>query len=172
MDCALCAKGASALPISGGELWTILRWTRLLFKPVMIRHLCSTCPSGTERGSCARSRALRGAFMLSKSRMRFSRYDCPMETLGQAIWESLLLFKRPPGLNLRSRKKTEWPAYRASGASSVRAFEDDYIRISVVGLRGVLRVQADVPAQAPDGLFVGRVISTACQFEAFGETDS
>lgn len=52
---------------------------------------------------------------------------------------------------MRSRKKTEWPAYRTSGARSVRAFEDDYIRISVVGLRGVLRVQADAPAQATTG---------------------
>lgn len=79
--------------------------------------------------------------------------------LGQATWESMLLFKRTPDLNLRSRKKTEWPAYRASGARSVRAFEDEYIRISVVALRSVLRVRADVPAQAAAGLFVGRFIS-------------
>ena len=77
--------------------------------------------------------------------------------------------KRTPDPNIRSRNKTEWPAYRASGARSVRAFEDDYVRISVVALPCVLRVLADVPVRAADELFVGRLITNSCQFDVLGE---
>jgi hypothetical protein len=96
-------------------------------------------------------------------------YSCPPETLGQGVWESLLLFRKTPNVNIRSRKKTDWPAYRASGAKSVRAFEDEYVRVSVVAFPCMLRVVADVPAKAADGLFVGRVITNACEFEALGD---
>jgi hypothetical protein len=44
-----------------------------------------------------------------------------------------------------------------------------YLRLSVVGFTGVLRVEAAVPVSDVDGLFVGRVISSGCEFEALGE---
>jgi hypothetical protein len=36
--------------------------------------------------------------------------------------------------NLRDTKKTDWPAFRASGCRSVRQFEDLYLRIDVVAV--------------------------------------
>jgi hypothetical protein len=96
-------------------------------------------------------------------------YGGPTEVLGKTVWESLLQFKRTPNLNLRATKKTDWPAYRASGAKNVRAFEEEYLRISLTAFPSVLRVEAAVPTPDADGLFVGRLITIACQFEALGE---
>ena len=70
--------------------------------------------------------------------------DAPSETLGQSVWESLLLFRKRPGLNLRPIKKSDWPTYRASGIKSIREFEDQYVRVSVVAFPIVLRVEATV----------------------------
>jgi hypothetical protein len=36
--------------------------------------------------------------------------------------------------NLRGRKSTDWPAYRASGMKSLRSFEDTYLQIQVRAL--------------------------------------
>jgi hypothetical protein len=96
-------------------------------------------------------------------------YDCSTEMIGQAVWESLLLFRHTPNVNLRSRNKTDWPAYRASGVRSVRAFEEEYVRVSVVALPCVLRVLAFVRGGSADEVFVGRLISNACEFDALGE---
>ena len=41
--------------------------------------------------------------------------------------------------------------------------------MSVVAFPGVPRVEAAVPASDADDLFVGRVIASACDFEALGE---
>ncbi len=60
------------------------------------------------------------------------------EVLGQTVWESLLQFKRTPNLNPRATEKTDWSAYRASGAKSVRAFEEEYLRISLTAFASVL----------------------------------
>jgi hypothetical protein len=81
--------------------------------------------------------------------------DCSTEMLGQAVWESLLQFRRVPNLNPRSRTLADWPAYRASRMKSFRAFEDEYVHVSVTALPSVLRVSAIVPVKAADGLFVG-----------------
>jgi hypothetical protein len=96
-------------------------------------------------------------------------WDSPTEVLGQRVWEALLLFRRTPNLNLRSRKKTDWPAFRAPGSKSVRAFEGEFVRIVVQALGSVLRVEGLVPADAAAELFVGRHISNACEFEGLGD---
>jgi hypothetical protein len=96
-------------------------------------------------------------------------WDSPAEVLGQNVWESLLLFRKTPGLNLRSSKKSDWPAYRDSDLKSIREFEDQYIRVSVTAFPSVLRVEATVPGNLSEGLFVGRAISNACEFEQLGD---
>ncbi len=96
-------------------------------------------------------------------------WDSPAEVLGQNVWESLLLFRKTPGLNLRSSKKSDWPAYRASGVKSIREFENQYVRVSVVAFSSVLRVEATVPGGLAEGLFVGRAISNACELEQLGD---
>jgi hypothetical protein len=96
-------------------------------------------------------------------------WDSPAEVLGQNVWESLLLFRKTPGLNLGSSKKSDWPAYRASSVKSIREFEDKYARVSVIAFPCVLRVEATVPGDLAEGLFVGRAISNACEFEQLGD---
>lgn len=44
------------------------------------------------------------------------------ETLGTAILAQLDAFD-PGEFDIRSRKKSDWPAYKVSGASSIKAFE-------------------------------------------------
>jgi len=95
--------------------------------------------------------------------------DAPARTLGQRAWEALLSFRASSDLALRSSKKSDWPAYRASGAKSLRAFEEGFVHVSVEAFPCVLRVEATVPAKAAQGLFVGRSISNACEFGALGE---
>ena len=96
-------------------------------------------------------------------------WDAPAAALGESIWESLLLFRKTPGLNVRSSKKSDWPAYRASGIKSMREFEREYVRVSVIAYPIVLRVEASVPGDLADGLFVGCAISNACEFEQLGD---
>lgn len=95
--------------------------------------------------------------------------DAPADTLGQSVWEALLSFRASASPDLASRKKTDWPAYRASGVKTVRAFEGGYVHVSVEAFPCVLRVEATVPARAAEGLFVGRFITNACDFGTLGE---
>jgi hypothetical protein len=87
--------------------------------------------------------------------------------VGQAVWAALLRFRSSP--NLGSAKKTDWPAFRASGVKSVRAFEVDFVRLGVEAFPCVLRIEAAVPCKAANGLFVGRFITNACAFEELGD---
>src|SRR5262245_44118908 len=59
-------------------------------------------------------------------------WETTSEVLGQCIWETLLRFRAVPHLGSSgSGKKTEWPAYQASGSKTVRAFEEDFVRCSI-----------------------------------------
>ena len=93
-------------------------------------------------------------------------FDSDSAVIGQAVWEALLLFRSAP--NLGSPKKRDWPAYRASGAKSVRAFEDQFVRVSVEAFPCVLRLEAVVLCRAANELFVGGFISNACEFNELG----
>ncbi|RYF89257.1 MAG: hypothetical protein EON95_19100 [Caulobacteraceae bacterium] len=50
--------------------------------------------------------------------------DIDDETLGRTICDQLLAFRAQSPDDLRSRKLTDWEAYRASGAKSVKRFEE------------------------------------------------
>lgn len=94
-------------------------------------------------------------------------FNSDSEMLGQSVWEALLLFHLSPYLG--PPKKTDWLAFRASGAKSVRAFEWEFVHVAIEAFPCFLRVQAKVPCNAADGLFVGRYITNACHFEDLGE---
>jgi hypothetical protein len=86
------------------------------------------------------------------------------------VWEALLSFRSfSEPVNLRAHKKTDWPAFRASNMKTVRQFEDSFVRVSVEAFPCNLRIEADVLAREAEGLFVGRYISNACEFEALGD---
>ena len=52
------------------------------------------------------------------------------DDLGEALKRALSSFSEKP-CDLRLMKKTDWPAFRASGLSSVAQFEREFTRISV-----------------------------------------
>ena len=94
-------------------------------------------------------------------------WETATDVLGQCVWEALLGFREDT--NLGSSKKTDWPAYKASGARSVRSFEEDFVRVKIEAFPCVLRVEAYVPAKAAEDLFVGRHITNACDFSGLGD---
>ena len=57
----------------------------------------------------------------------------PPEALGTAVLAALRATSIRAARNYRNRKLTDWPAFRASGARSVRAFEQDFIRLHISG---------------------------------------
>jgi hypothetical protein len=93
-------------------------------------------------------------------------WEVPDEMLGERIWEALLLFRKSSEFG--PHKLTDWPAYKASRAKTVRDFEAEYVRIIVVSFPCVLRLEGVIPNQFASGLFVGREISNACDFEDLG----
>jgi hypothetical protein len=111
-----------------------------------------------------------GGLYLDQSPSALLPHDIQAEALGQNVWEALLQFRSlPQPVNLKSYRKTDWPAFRASGSKTVRQFEAGFVRVSVEAFPCTLRVEADVLASEAEGVFVGRYISNACQFEDLGE---
>ena len=55
------------------------------------------------------------------------------EVLGAQVKEQLAACIYQPEFNYRDRKKSEWPAYIASGFRSMSAFEKEFARYSVRG---------------------------------------
>jgi hypothetical protein len=53
--------------------------------------------------------------------------------IGAAVRQALKGTVFEPDFNYRDRKKTDWPAYQASGCKSVAAFERAYARFEVAG---------------------------------------
>lgn len=52
-------------------------------------------------------------------------------TLGEAIIACMADCSFKPRFNYSSRKKSDWPAYQASGCRSMKAFERDFARYTV-----------------------------------------
>jgi hypothetical protein len=59
----------------------------------------------------------------------------PIESpvLGTTILAALCRTEVRPETSHRDSKKSAWPAYRASGSKSIRAFEAEYLRLQVRG---------------------------------------
>ncbi len=64
--------------------------------------------------------------------VRLELGDDPAE-LGDATLTALRSCEAGGAVNLRDAKKTDWPAFRASGCRSVAAFERTYVAYSVCG---------------------------------------
>jgi hypothetical protein len=95
--------------------------------------------------------------------------DAPNDFLGQSVWQALLSFRADSSAGTGREMRTEWPAFKASGVKGIREFEATHVRISVEAFPTVLRVEAVVPAKAAEGIFVGRYISSSCEFETLGD---
>lgn len=68
--------------------------------------------------------------------------DIDDEHLGRAICDQLLAFRRGPLPDMRDRKLTDWAAYRASGARSIKQFEAKGYRISLRTVGDSIRLEA------------------------------
>ena len=53
--------------------------------------------------------------------------------LGTTVIAALKATCVRPARNYRNRKLTDWPAFRSSGARSVRVFEEDFVRLQISG---------------------------------------
>ena len=86
-------------------------------------------------------------------------------TVFQALGSSSLQQK-----DLRDVKSTDWPAYRASGAPSVREFEADYIYLEVEGANDANLIYAITgsPNNGSD-LEVRGTVSSACAPAGIGK---
>lgn len=56
-----------------------------------------------------------------------------IDELGAIITSKLAACRFEPSFNYRDLKKSDWPAFRASGLKTIRAFEDGFVRIDVRG---------------------------------------
>ena len=106
-----------------------------------------------------------GLYLETKSITKLA-WDTESHHLGRCVWEALLRFREDSYLG--SGLKRDWPAYQASSARSARSFEEQFVRCNVEAFPCFLRVEADVPVKAAEGLFVGQYITNACEFGALG----
>ena len=51
----------------------------------------------------------------------------------------------------------------------MRAFESEFVRVTVDAYPTVLTTQAEVPAKMANGLYVGRMIGMSCEFDDLGD---
>jgi hypothetical protein len=79
--------------------------------------------------------------------MAVRAFQSGSEALGQAVWEALLRFHVSPQLG--SPKKTDWPAFRASGEKNVRTFESEFVRVAIEAFPRVRRSWRIDPASMP-----------------------
>ncbi len=68
--------------------------------------------------------------------------DVGNSELGLCICDHLLSFTPESPNNMRDRKMTDWPAYKASGAKSVRSFQEKTWLMSVSTINLVIRMEA------------------------------
>lgn len=93
----------------------------------------------------------------------------PNEEIGRAIHQKLMECCVVPFETLTGRKLSEWPCYVASGAKTIREFEEKSIRISVNTINCAIRLEAQ-PTHTLRKLFVGASHSIGAPPEELGES--
>lgn len=90
------------------------------------------------------------------------------DVLGRATWDALLAFRQSEEISLKTT--TDWPAFRVSGVKWVGEFRRAFVSVLVEALPDALQIEAMIPSKRAKGLFVGRSLSTVCEFEEIGNT--
>lgn len=96
-------------------------------------------------------------------------FDVGDQELGAVVLSKLLetyVFPKPA---YKENKLADWPAFRASGAKTGRAFEENSIYITVATVNTGLRVEAR-PRLQMSGIYVGIPHSVAVRPEELGST--
>lgn len=94
-------------------------------------------------------------------------FDVDTEQIGRALWDALLSFRIDSRLG--SGKWTDSPPYQASGCKSVRLFREEFVVAKIEAFPCVLRIEATIPRPTAEGMFLGREITNACEFEELGD---
>lgn len=110
-----------------------------------------------------------GGFLVEDEMPEVLRPFPDAQALGRALGSALERSRVKPEVSHRDRKRTDWPAFKASGARSVKQFEADFIRILVSGVN-----EANLVYQIegfPDAEAELRVLATASPKpeDAFGD---
>jgi hypothetical protein len=92
-------------------------------------------------------------------------FDSPVEEIGQRAKASLLLYEKAIK-DLRNLKESDWPAYKISGARSLKAFKANYIGIWIQTINANIRVEG-IPKRS-EQIFVGAYIAPACDGSILG----
>lgn len=92
-------------------------------------------------------------------------FDSTVNEIGKRAKASLMLFEQPKK-PLPPMKQSDWPAYRASKARSIKAFKSEYVYISIRTINTTIQLEAW--ANGSEQIFVGAYISPACDSKAFG----
>lgn len=88
--------------------------------------------------------------------------------LGEAAMAALLAYEAIDAQGQRDGKRTDWPAYKASGCSSVRAFERELWHIDLVIGNGAVEASARSRISAKDHLQVQAHVTVAAGAAALG----
>jgi len=75
----------------------------------------------------------KGGFLFEDDRAHVFRPLPDAEALGTEIFAAMERSQIKPETSHRGAKLTDWPAFKASGARSVKRFEADFIRVHVAG---------------------------------------
>lgn len=87
-------------------------------------------------------------------------FDIADETLGCCICDNLLWNITPTPANLRDKKSSDWPAFKASGFKALSHFQQTAIHISVSTLNTILRIETR-PVHSLDKIYIGVELSQA-----------
>lgn len=78
-------------------------------------------------------------FHINKAGIKYEQENCRtmsksinVEELGREVIECMNLFSLKD-VNLKNKKKTDWPSFKHCKSKSVRAFEQEYIYITIDG---------------------------------------
>jgi hypothetical protein len=91
-------------------------------------------------------------FYKEQETLKVIAFDSPVEELGLLIKESLLRFDKNPRGSM-SPKLTDWAAYKASKAKSVKAFQQQYLPVQIYTINANFRAEAQVSDNKP--IFIG-----------------
>jgi hypothetical protein len=81
------------------------------------------------------------------------------ETLGRSICDRLACFDPGGTHDLRGHKKTDWPAWRASGAETVKSFEQSAYRVDIRTIGTLIAFEAAPLTTLHSGVCVRAVVS-------------
>ena len=92
-------------------------------------------------------------------------FDSPIEEIGQLAKASLIKCEKA-SKDLRAMKESDWPAYKASRAKSLKEFKSNYVGIWIQTINANIRIEGHPIGS--EQIFVGAYIAPACESNKLG----